>query len=251
MPPEIDRLEPGSSTQRGGLTHQAIEDYLKSIYALAQTESPVSTSRLAEAREVKPASVTGMIKRLAELHLVHYEKHRGVTLTPAGEKIALEVIRHHRLIELYLIEALGFTWDEVHEQADILEHVISEKLEERIAAALGHPQFDPHGAPIPSKTGDVVRVDHQPLTDLPLGTAGRISRIADDTDSDLLRYLAEHGLRPGVVVALTATSEGEALVTVQVEGVAQQIELRAAQAVLVIATALPSAAADSTAGALI
>ncbi len=231
MAPEIDRLEPGSSAQRGGLTHQAIEDYLKSIYHLAQTESPVSTSRLAEEREVKPASVTGMLKRLADLHLVYYEKHRGVTLTPAGEKIALEVIRHHRLIELYLIEALGFTWDEVHEQADILEHVISEKLEERIAAALGYPQFDPHGAPIPSKSGAVAQINHYPLTELPVGVAGRISRIADDSNSDLLRYLAEHGLRPGVMVETAAASDTALIV--HVGNVMQVIERPAAQAVLI------------------
>ena len=132
--PKIDTLDHGQSQQRDSLTHQAIEDYVKTIYSLALEESPVSTSRIAAARSVKPASATSMIQRLARLKLVNYEKHYGVTLTEAGEKLALEVIRHHRLLELYLMEALGFRWDEVHEQADILEHVISEKMEERIAA---------------------------------------------------------------------------------------------------------------------
>ncbi|HID50593.1 MAG TPA: metal-dependent transcriptional regulator, partial [Anaerolineae bacterium] len=126
--PEIETLPGGSSSQRNTLNHQAIEDYMKTIYMLAQEEAPVSTSRIAQARKVKPASATSMIQRLARLNLVRYEKHYGVTLTEAGEKLALEVLRHHRLLELYLIEALGFTWDEVHEQADILEHVISEKM---------------------------------------------------------------------------------------------------------------------------
>ena len=145
--PRIEALENSSSPQRDSLNHQAIEDYLKTIYTLAEVESPVSTSRIADARQVKPGSVTSMLRRLSSLNLVNYEKHYGVTLTENGEKIALEVIRHHRLLELYLMEALGFGWDEVHEQADLLEHVISEKLEERIAAALGYPTLDPHGDP--------------------------------------------------------------------------------------------------------
>ncbi len=185
--PQIDALTLGSSTQRDGLNHQAIEDYLKTIYALGETESPVSTSRIATARQVKPGSATSMLQRLHKLNLVHYEKHRGVTLTEAGERIALEVIRHHRLIELYLIEALGFSGDEVHEQADILEHVISEKLEERIAAVLGHPTIDPHGDPIPSKEGRVIRVDMQPLASLNAGDKAEVARIVEDDNSKLLR----------------------------------------------------------------
>src|SRR5690606_734840 len=149
--PRIENLPAGSSAQRNNLNHQAIEDYLKTCYTLAEEESPVSTSRIAAMRGVKPASATSMIQRLAALELVNYEKHYGATPTETGRHIALEVIRHHRLIELYLMEALGFTWDEVHEQADILEHVISEKLEERIAAALDYPTVDPHGDPIPAR----------------------------------------------------------------------------------------------------
>jgi DtxR family Mn-dependent transcriptional regulator len=198
MSPRIDNLPDGSSTQRNSLTHQAIEDYLKTIYALAEEEEgPVSTSRIAEARDVKPASVTNMMQRLASLNLVSYEKHSGVTLTESGRQIALEVLRHHRLIELYLMEALGFRWDEVHEQADILEHVISEKLEERIAAALNHPTVDPHGDPIPARDGTMETLEVQALSTLSEGQKGRVARIIDDANSEMLRYLAKLGLTPG------------------------------------------------------
>ena len=200
--PEIEALPDGTSHQRQNLNHQAIEDYLKTIYMLANEESPVSTSRIAEARDVKPASATSMIKRLASLKMVDYEKHYGVTLTAAGEKLALEVIRHHRLIELYLMEALGFSWDEVHEQADILEHVISEKLEERIAAALNYPEFDPHGDPIPAKDGSIALVDLEMLADVPEGQVVLVRRILDDANSELLRYLADMGLVPGTAVTV-------------------------------------------------
>ncbi len=200
--PNIDKLDRGQSQQRDGLTHQAIEDYVKTIYSLALEESPVSTSRIAIARSVKPASATSMIQRLARLHLVNYEKHYGVTLTESGEKLALEVIRHHRLLELYLMEALGFEWHEVHEQADILEHVISEKLEERIAAALNHPEFDPHGDPIPALDGTMAVIDTTALSDLIVGEQARVARVPDDSNSELLRYLAGLELVPGAMVTI-------------------------------------------------
>lgn len=231
--PEINELLDSSSLQKGGLTHQAIEDYLKTIYTLAQQESPVSTSRIAEARDVKPGSATGMIKRLDKLNLVHYQKHYGVTLTPAGEKIALEVLRHHRLIETYLIEALGFSWDEVHEQADILEHVISEKLEERIAAALDHPQFDPHGAPIPRKDGSLPAVDTLPLHAIPPITAVRVARIARDDDPEMLRYIAELGLMPGQDIVVEAVAPFEGPITVKIGGEEKIVGHNVAAAVLV------------------
>lgn len=234
MSPKIKGLDPGSSTQRGGLNHQAIEDYLKTIYTLAQDESPVSTSRVAQARDVKPASATGMIQRLAKLNLANYEKHRGVTLTPAGEKIALEVIRHHRLLEVYLIEALGFSWDEVHEQADVLEHVISEKLEQRIAEALDHPEFDPHGDPIPAKDGTMPIIESEPLADMEVGDSGRVARIVDDENSEMLRYLAEQGLMPGVWVEVRQVAPFDGPLTIVVEdGQERVIGHNVASAVLV------------------
>ena len=227
-------VDDSASEQRSGLSHQALEDYLKTIYALAQIETPVSTSRLAEARAVKPASATGMIKPLAELRLVNYGKHRGVPLTPAGEKIALEVIRHHRLIEASLIEAFGFTWDEVHEQADILEHVISEKLEERIAAALGYPQFDPHAAPIPAKSGEILQVTYRPLATLATGEQARVAQVAEDDDSDLLRHLAALGLIPGALLAVTAqAAQTDGPMTIVLDRQTYVVDYKAAQAVLV------------------
>jgi DtxR family transcriptional regulator, Mn-dependent transcriptional regulator len=231
--PKIKALETGSSLQRDGLNHQAIEDYLKTIYMLAETESPVSTSRIAEAREVKPASATSMIQRLDKLNLVNYEKHYGVTLTEAGEKIALEVIRHHRLIELYLIEALGFGWDEVHEQADVLEHVISEKLEERIAAALGHPTLDPHGDPIPAKDGTIIQVNAQPLSHLPLDRTAYVARIVDDANSERLRYLAQLGLTPGTALQVIRREPFEGPLTVSIGEKTAVVGFQVAQSVLV------------------
>lgn len=231
--PRIEALESGSSTYRDSLNHQAIEDYLKTIYSLAESDSPVSTSRIAEARQVKPASVTSMLRRLADLNLVNYEKHYGVTLTESGEKIALEVLRHHRLLELYLMEALGFGWDEVHEQADLLEHVISEKLEERIAAALGHPTLDPHGDPIPAKDGSMVVQETQPLTASALGETVQVTRIVDDANSEMLRHLADLGLKPGVTVQVTAVAPFEGPLTIEVDGQVQLVGHKVACAVLV------------------
>jgi DtxR family Mn-dependent transcriptional regulator len=212
--PKIDALDDNSPGN--DLSHQAIEDYLKTIYALAENESPVSTSRIAEARHVKPASVTNMIQRLAKLNLVHYEKHYGVTLTESGLKIALEVIRHHRLLELYLIEALGFRWDEVHEQADLLEHVISEKMEERIAEALGHPTVDPHGAPIPAPDGTMPEITSLPLTALQAGDTAVIAEVNDD-NPEILRYLAELGLIPGAEIGVTAVAPFDGPLTLQAQ----------------------------------
>ena len=233
MAPEIETLTRGSSLQRDGLNHQAIEDYLKTIYSLEQEESPVSTSRIAEARSVRPGSATSMIQRLHKLNLVNYEKHYGVTLTDAGSEIALEVIRHHRLVELYLMEALGFSWDEVHEQADILEHVIGEKLEERMAAALNYPDFDPHGDPIPSKEGLVAAIDAKRLSSIPARHKVIVTRIPDSANSDLLRYLGELGLIPGATVEILAIAPFEGPMTVEIDGHEQIIGVKVANAVLV------------------
>lgn len=199
------------------MAQQAVEDYLKTIYLLAQTESPVTTSRLATARELKPASVTNMVQRLARLDLVSYRKHFGVTLTAAGQKIALEMLRHHRLLELYLTQELGFGWEEVHEEAEALEHVISEKFEARIAAILGDPQFDPHGEPIPTKDGTISMVNDRPLTATSVGEQVEVVRIGDDTNADLLTYLAQQGLVLGCVVLVAAVAPFEGPITVEFE----------------------------------
>lgn len=177
------------------ITHER-QDYLKTIYKLESEAVPVRTTRIAQAMGVEPASVTGVIKRLADLKLLNYKRYKGVTLTQSGERIALEIIRHHRLLELYLIEALGYSWDEVDAEAEALEHVISEQMEDRIAALLGHPEHDPHGSPIPSKDGTVQPRKGKPLTEMVEGEEGIVCGVVSDHDADLLRYLAELGLLP-------------------------------------------------------
>ncbi len=176
----------------------AMEDYLKTIYALQQELPVVTTTAIAERLNFAAPSVTNMLKKLAELHLVHYTPYQGVELTAAGEKIALEVIRHHRLLELYLIEALGYSWDQVHDEADRLEHVISEQFEERIDIALGRPTLDPHGDPIPTKDGNLPVADEMRLVDMEVGQSAVIARVAGG--ADVLRYVASLGLLPQAAV---------------------------------------------------
>lgn len=186
------------------LTH-ATEDYLKAIYEIEEDYGRVTTSALAVRLSVAPASVTGMLQKLAEERpkMVNYERHKGVQLTAAGRKIALEVIRHHRLIELYLAEALGYEWDKVDAEAERLEHVISEEFEDKIAALLGNPEVDPHGDPIPAKDGTIHPHSRLPLTDVQVGQTARITRVRDD-DPAFLRYLTELGLVLQAVVTITA-----------------------------------------------
>lgn len=188
------------------ITH-AVEDYLKAIYELEEDFDRAGTTALAGALNVAPASVTGMLQKLADAQppLVNYERHHGVTLTKAGRKIALEVIRHHRLVELYLAEALGYRWDEVDAEAERLEHAISEDFEDRISALLGDPTRDPHGNPIPAKDGSVAAQCRKSLTEVDAGQTVRVARVRDD-DPALLRYLAELGL----VLDATVTVAGRA-----------------------------------------
>ncbi len=211
----------------------AIQDYLTAIYRLQQAHERVTTSAIARALGKEPGSVTGMIQKLAQNGLVHYERHRGVRLTPAGEKIALEVLRHHRLIELYLAQALGYPWDEVHEEADRLEHVISEAFEDRIAAALGDPQFDPHGDPIPHKDGTLPQASASDrLADLEIGRPAVVSRIGEQRPA-ILRYLARLGLFPQVVVVVRERAPFKGPLLVEVDGVAHAISHDMAQSVFV------------------
>jgi DtxR family transcriptional regulator, Mn-dependent transcriptional regulator len=180
----------------------AVEDYAKAIYTLEQRQGgAVSTTALADRLEVTPASASGMVRRLGELGLVTHAPYRGVQLTERGLRVALEVLRHHRLLELYLATSLGVPWDRVHDEAEVLEHVLSEELEALIAAKLGHPTRDPHGDPIP--TADLV-LEEQPterLADLQPGARGRFVRVSD-SDPAMLRYLAEHGIAPGDAFAV-------------------------------------------------
>ena len=175
---------------------ESIEDYLKAIYALNKETEKVVTTQLAERLEVKPASVTGMVRKLADMKLVIYKPYQGVDLTKSGQKIALEIIRHHRLLELYLNEVMGLPWDKVHGEAEKLEHALSEELEDRIDELLGHPTTDPHGAPIPSKAGKINSSSSHKLSELKQGEQAKIAEVYDE-DAGFLRYVGELGLFPG------------------------------------------------------
>ncbi len=182
---------------------RATEDYLKTIYALerAAQSGEVGTGAVAEALGVAGPSATNMLKRLATAGLVAHHPRRGVALTADGERVALEVIRHHRLLETYLTEALGFGWDEVHDEADRLEHLLSDRLEARMDEALGYPAFDPHGDPIPTIEGEVPHRPVRSLATVQVGDGGVIARV-DDRDPAKLRYLAELGLTPGTTATI-------------------------------------------------
>jgi DtxR family Mn-dependent transcriptional regulator len=211
---------------------QAMQDYLKAIYKLHGRSNLVSTSALAELLGVAPASVTNMCKKLAELHLVEYEPYQGVRFTPAGKKLALEIVRHHRLIELYLAEALNVPWDRVHEEAEKLEHVISEDLEDRMAAALGDPLYDPHGAPIPSRAGVIPQQPSGRLVDMHAGDRLVVVEV-DDHDSELLRYLGSLGLYPGTEILLKNCAPFDGPLTVCIGQDQHSLGHQAAKAVTV------------------
>ena len=175
----------------------AIEDYAKAIYSLQpRSEGAVATNAVAERLGVTPGSASAMLRRLAELGYVRHSPYRGVQLTAAGERVALEVIRHHRLLELFLVRELGMGWDRVHDEAEVLEHVLSEELEALIAAKLGEPDRDPHGDPIPTPDLELVEVESAALDTLEAGASGRFVRVSD-SDPAMLRYLSERGIAPG------------------------------------------------------
>jgi DtxR family Mn-dependent transcriptional regulator len=175
----------------------AVQDYAKAIYALElRGGDAVSTNALAERLGVTAASASGMVKRLGELGLVEHRPYRGVSLTEEGRRVALEVMRHHRLLELYLFESLGVPWDRVHQEAEVLEHVLSEELEELIADKLGDPTHDPHGDPIPTRDLTIEEGPTVSLQTLEVGARGTFARISD-SDSDMLRFLADRGIAPG------------------------------------------------------
>lgn len=193
------------------------QDYLKHIYELTENGESASTNALARKLNIKAASVTGMVQKLASAKpaLVEYHKHQGVTLTKEGRKAALEVIRHHRLLEAWLVQTLGYSWDEVHEEAERLEHVISEDFERRIATAMGHPTRDPHGEPIPTADLKMPLDDTMPLSALRPGQTGTIKRVKA-SETELLRYLDGLGLRPGVQIEVKDHSPFDHNLTVKV-----------------------------------
>ena len=198
---------------------QSIQDYLKHIYELNENGGSASTNDLAARLNIAPASVTGMLQKLANSTppLVVYKKHQGVTLTKNGEKAALEVIRHHRLLEAFLVNALGYSWDEVHREADKLEHVISEDFEARMAAALGNPTRDPHGELIPTADLTMPADESCPLASLRTDETATVRRVSDD-DPALLRHLREIGVVPEVRITVKNYSEFDGNLTIKVEG---------------------------------
>jgi len=195
----------------------SIQDYLKHIYELTENGESASTNALAEKLNIRAPSVTGMIQKLASSKppLVEYQKHQGVTLTKDGKRAALEVIRHHRLLEAWLVQTLGYSWDEVHEEAERLEHVISEDFERRIAAAMGHPLRDPHGEPIPTADLRMPLEDSTPLSALRPGQKGTVQCVKA-ADTELLRYLDSLGLVPEVDIEVKEYSQFDHNLTVKV-----------------------------------
>jgi len=197
---------------------QAVQDYAKAIWSLGRRgEGPVSTSALAERLEVSPASASAMLKRLEALGLVRRELYRGVELSPAGERVALEVVRHHRLLELYLAEALGMPWDRVHDEAEVLEHAISPELSELIAEKLGNPTVDPHGDPIPGLDGEIEEGATRALRDLEPGQRGVFSRVSD-SDPDMLRWLSQRGIDRGAELEVVERERFGSGLTVRADG---------------------------------
>jgi DtxR family transcriptional regulator, Mn-dependent transcriptional regulator len=194
-----------------------VEDYLKAIWMLQQAESPVATSRIAERLGLTSAAVTAMVKRLAEQGLLRHEPYYGVRLTGSGELAALRIIRRHRVLELFLVETLGYDWDGVHEEAERLEHAASDELIERLARLLGEPDRDPHGNAIPTATGEVDRERYPALGDLPPGESRRILEVEVE-EPEQLRYLGSLNLRPGAEVTVLEKSPFDGPVSVVVNG---------------------------------
>lgn len=200
---------------------RSVEDYLKTIYQLTSEGRPASTSEIAHLLALSAPSVTGMVKRLSEHGLLEHIPYRGVQLTDEGRRAALRMVRRHRLIEAYLVEFLGYSWDTVHEEAERLEHAVSDPLVERMAGALGHPSVDPHGDPIPSADGSIHERVCMALSDVPVGETVEISRV-HESQPERLRYIASLGLRPGVKVTVVGRQPIDDLVTIEV-GVDKQV----------------------------
>jgi DtxR family transcriptional regulator, Mn-dependent transcriptional regulator len=180
-----------------------VEDYLKAIYDIELQGGAASTNDIAERLSFAPGSVTGMVRRLADQGLLTYERYHGVRLTQAGRRAALRTLRRHRVIESYLVHALGYPWDGVHEEAERLEHAASDDLIDRMAASIGEPAVDPHGAPIPTREGAVDETQYCTLADLGPGHRVLVVRVTDE-DPEVLRYFAEMGIRPGISLAVLA-----------------------------------------------
>ena len=211
---------------------QSQEDYVKALYHLGAATALVSTSQLAERLQVSAASATEMLGKLAALDLVSHDRYRGASLTATGESVALQIVRHHRLLEMYLSQKLGYGWDEVHDEAELLEHVISERMEQRIYEVLGKPEVDCHGDPIPTLQGQVPQAAHRSLLAVGVGERLRVRRVSD-RDPDKLRALEHLGLRLDVQVEVLRESVYEGPIEVRVGGRRRQVPLGIARVVFV------------------
>jgi len=221
---------------RRGTFTRAQEDYLKALYLLHGDEGPVPTRELAQRLGISSPSVSEMVTRLSAQGLIQHDRYRGQQLTSEGRKVALELVRHHRLLEMFLVRVLGYSWDEVHDEAERLEHVISERMEERIFELLGRPELDPHGHAIPTLAGKVRPVSKRPLSDCAAGEKVIVEGVSDD-DPKRLRELERRGLLPGTRIAVVTASEYEAPVEVRIKGKSQSVPLGLARAIFVAATA--------------
>jgi len=214
-----------------------VEDYLKAIYELERSGEPAETNAIARLLEIAPASVSGMMRRLAELRLITHERYRGARLTAAGRRAALKTLRRHRVIEAYLTSALGYSWDRVHDEAERLEHAASDELIDRMAEAIGEPATDPHGAPIPTREGRLEEPTLVPLASLEPGKTARVERVSD-RNAERLRYLAELGIVPGVDVRVVAREPFEGPIALQVHNAKRTVGPGLAAQILV--TLVPS-----------
>ena len=212
---------------------QALEDYLKVIYVLEADGEKATTTAIAQALDVSNASVTNMLKKLAGMNLIVHESYKGAELSPAGKKVALEILRHHRLLELYLKEVMGYSWDEVHDEAEKLEHHISEQFEDRIAELLNHPTHDPHGDPIPSKDGVMPEKATLALHDPELNTLYVVGRVKDQ-NPELLRYLEKQGVLPGVELTIVEKAPFDGPVAISLAGQVLSIGFAIAQDIFLI-----------------
>ena len=223
MPPQIVRQS----------ITRSVEDYLKAIYLLQAKGQPATTSDIAELLELSAPSVSGMIKRLSDQGLIEHAPYKGVVLTASGRGVALKMLRRHRVIEAYLVGFLGYSWDTVHDEAERLEHAVSEVLIERMATALGNPRFDPHGDPIPDQNGAMDELVYTPLADIPTGETAEIRRVAT-SQAERLRFLEHSGLIPGTRVTVTEHQPFRGPITVSTEGHQQIIGHELAEQVLCI-----------------
>ena len=201
---------------------RSTEDYLKTIYKLESQSGAAQTSAIADALEIAPPSVSGMVKRLSESGLLEHVPYRGVQLTETGRRAALRMLRRHRILEAYLIDRLGYRWDDVHEEAERLEHAVSDELIERMATALGDPKFDPHGAPIPSAVGEIEVLNVIPMSEFEVGQSGYM-RLVSDQEPERLRFLASLGLTPGVPFTVIARQPFHGPVTVRIGDAREEV----------------------------